>query len=169
MILKDLYELQGGLMENIDYQGADKMDKMFTATFTELGEFAQEWRGFKYWSKDQEPRTEAMLVEYVDVLHFLLEWGITLDCTPEYLEPLEYDGPVNSHVISGVINDCFMGLGTMRMNGLLEDYETAQLYYTAVIRAFILLGHLVGLNDEQIRTAYIEKNNVNHKRQNTGY
>jgi len=37
-------------------QGVDLLDKKILALLTELGELANEWRGFKFWSEDQEPR-----------------------------------------------------------------------------------------------------------------
>jgi dimeric dUTPase (all-alpha-NTP-PPase superfamily) len=58
----------------------------------ELGECANEWRGFKFWSVNQIPHTSAvrvptmmeedkeyynpLLEEYVDGLHFVLELGL---------------------------------------------------------------------------------------------
>nr|WP_141235077.1 dUTP diphosphatase [Terribacillus saccharophilus] len=39
-------------MENIDYKDEDKSAKVFLA-IVELGEFANEWHGFKYWSKEE--------------------------------------------------------------------------------------------------------------------
>lgn len=210
MKLTDLYEMQGGLMANIDYKGEDKAEKMFTATFVELGEFAQEWRGFKYWSKDQKPRRRSvkpclfcegvgekeeidldsrvsyeycekcdgtgeglvydpLLEEYVDVLHFFLEWGIMLRITPPFIEPMQYDGVVDSRVIAGGINDLFISLAAIRMQMLKEDYNDARRHYLTMMQTFLLIGHMVGLTSEQIHTAYMEKNKVNHTRQNTGY
>lgn len=210
MILKDLYELQGGLMENIDYHGHDKPDKMFLATIVELGEFSNEWRGFKYWSKDQEPRitgktncqtcsgtgydkiptgtdyafdystpctdcegygdtpTNPLLEEYVDVLHFLLEWGIMIGYTPTYIKPrqhIESDKRAVSAMINGVVQE----LTTMRQLALANSKYGTQEHYELAFAKFLAVGHAVGLTDEQIRTAYIEKNNVNHNRQKTGY
>src|SRR5699024_523818 len=39
-------------------EGQDLLDKKILALQVELGELAQNWRGFKFWSEDQEPRTE---------------------------------------------------------------------------------------------------------------
>jgi dimeric dUTPase (all-alpha-NTP-PPase superfamily) len=64
MNLKHLFELQAKLDEHI-YQehppkeGEDRLAKKILALQVELGELANEWRGFKYWSNDQEPRTTA--------------------------------------------------------------------------------------------------------------
>jgi dimeric dUTPase (all-alpha-NTP-PPase superfamily) len=67
----------------------------------ELGECANEWRGFKFWSVNQLPHTSAvrtpcmmeedkeyynpLLEEYVDGLHFVLELGLDEQIEQAYL------------------------------------------------------------------------------------
>jgi dimeric dUTPase (all-alpha-NTP-PPase superfamily) len=63
--LQKLFEMQRQLDEHIEkehprQEGEDRLAKKILALFVELGELANEHRGFKYWSNDQEPRT----VEY---------------------------------------------------------------------------------------------------------
>ena len=57
MNLTKLFEAQKLLDERIEekhnLQGVDLLDKKILALQVELGELAQEWRGFKYWSKKQ--------------------------------------------------------------------------------------------------------------------
>jgi len=48
-------------------------DKMM-ATMVEVGEMANEHRGFKYWSA-KGPNEEKLKEEYIDVLHFVLSLG----------------------------------------------------------------------------------------------
>jgi dimeric dUTPase (all-alpha-NTP-PPase superfamily) len=65
MNLQKLFELQRKLDEHIEQEhprqeGEDRLAKKILALQVELGELANEWRGFKYWSNNQEPRT----VEY---------------------------------------------------------------------------------------------------------
>ena len=64
MNLKNLFELQAKLDERIYkehpvQEGEDRLAKKILALQVELGELANEWRGFKFWSSDQEPRTTA--------------------------------------------------------------------------------------------------------------
>jgi dimeric dUTPase (all-alpha-NTP-PPase superfamily) len=64
MNLQKLFELQRKLDEHIEkehprQEGEDRLAKKILALQVELGELANEWRGFKYWSHDQEPRTIA--------------------------------------------------------------------------------------------------------------
>lgn len=62
MNLLKLFETQKKLDDRIvkekGLKGQDLLDKKILALRVELGELAQNWRGFKFWSEDQEPRTE---------------------------------------------------------------------------------------------------------------
>ena len=62
MNLQPLFETQAKLDERIvekkGLQGQDLLDKKILALQVELGELANEHRGFKFWSENQEPRTE---------------------------------------------------------------------------------------------------------------
>jgi len=62
MNLQNLFELQKQLDEHIEKkhprkEGEDRLSKKILALQVELGELSNEWRGFKFWSNDQEPRT----------------------------------------------------------------------------------------------------------------
>jgi|SRR5690625_1270776 len=64
MNLKKLFNIQAKLDERIvqehGLEGQDLLDKKILALQVELGELANEWRGFKFWSKDQRPRNYAV-------------------------------------------------------------------------------------------------------------
>jgi dimeric dUTPase (all-alpha-NTP-PPase superfamily) len=58
--LNELFVLQAKLDAHIEKEhprqpGEDRLAKKILALQVELGELANEWRGFKYWSNDQEP------------------------------------------------------------------------------------------------------------------
>jgi dimeric dUTPase (all-alpha-NTP-PPase superfamily) len=60
MKLAKLFEVQGVLDERIEsehptHAGEDRLAKKILALQVELGECANEWRGFKFWSTNQEP------------------------------------------------------------------------------------------------------------------
>ncbi|MEK5390188.1 dUTP diphosphatase [Margalitia sp. FSL K6-0131] len=62
MNLSNLFEIQRKLDEHImeehpELKDQNNLDWKILALQVELGECANEWRGFKKWSKDQEPRT----------------------------------------------------------------------------------------------------------------
>ena len=61
MNLQKLFELQRQLDERIErehprQEGEDRLSKKILALQVELGELCNCWRGFKFWSNDQEPR-----------------------------------------------------------------------------------------------------------------
>ncbi|WP_339195208.1 dUTP diphosphatase [Aeribacillus sp. FSL W8-0870] len=67
MNLAKLFELQRQLDEHIEkehprQEGEDRLAKKILALKVELGELANEWRGFKFWSNDQEPRTKVEVI-----------------------------------------------------------------------------------------------------------
>ncbi|WP_027416479.1 dUTP diphosphatase [Aneurinibacillus terranovensis] len=61
MNLSKLFEMQRELNAHIikekGLEGQDLMPNTILALQAELGELANEWRGFKHWSNDREPRT----------------------------------------------------------------------------------------------------------------
>ncbi|UTI41102.1 dUTP diphosphatase [Niallia sp. RD1] len=56
MNLAKLFETQRVLRDRIGYNEPDRFEKLILALLVEIGECANEFRGFKFWSKDQEPR-----------------------------------------------------------------------------------------------------------------
>ncbi|WP_203362416.1 dUTP diphosphatase [Bacillus sp. REN10] len=50
------HELDEKIIETKGLEGQDLFLNMLLALYTEVGEMANEWRGFKHWSDDQEPR-----------------------------------------------------------------------------------------------------------------
>jgi len=65
MNLTKLFETQAQLDEHImqehpELKGKNNLDWKLLALQVELGECANEWRGFKKWSKDQKPRTAVV-------------------------------------------------------------------------------------------------------------
>lgn len=177
MNLKKLFEMQQVLKDHIGYKGKDRLNKLILALLVELGECANEWRGFKFWSKDQEPRkqkvtypyqtgrefhgpvvkvTNPLLEEYVDGLHFVLEFGLMIgrnDFT--YLDTHVSEKPT--------IEEQFIYVKEI---AILLKYDD---YYNELFESFIDLGFMLGFTWEQIEQAYISKNEVNHQRQDAGY
>lgn len=61
MNLQKLFEMQAKLDVDITahhpvQEGENRLEKKVLALLVELGECTNEWRGFKFWSNDQEPR-----------------------------------------------------------------------------------------------------------------
>ncbi|CAM3732407.1 dUTP diphosphatase [Mesobacillus zeae] len=180
MNLKRLFEAQKVLRDRIDYNEPDRFDKLILALLVELGECANEWRGFKFWSKDQKPRVKGkylkydcecnggnrwveknpLLEEYVDGLHFILELGIELeipesgDC--EFAEIYCGDEPN--------VTDHFILIFQLAQ---LETYEFGQ--WQELFIEYVRLGQMLGFTWEEVEQAYFEKNAENHARQERGY
>ena len=122
----------------------------------ELGECANEWRGFKYWSRDQIARRDDMLEEYVDCLHFLLGIGNELGVKPKLHSRLHTVQP-------SWIGDIFSDL-TARARDLTNEY--AWHFYVEI---FLDLGFYLGFDGDEIMRGYHDKNDINHERQTQGY
>ncbi|WP_240371707.1 dUTP diphosphatase [Anoxybacteroides rupiense] len=197
MNLQKLFELQRQLDEHIEQQhprqpGEDRLAKKILALQVEIGELANEWRGFKFWSNDQKPRrekihysvtwiplrkTDPLLEEYVDALHFILSIGmeysyrygewlpINLGLSSELI-PIEYEH------ITKQFNYMFQQIGYFY--DCVADCEIAcnsetEEQYEQLFRMFIGLGNMLGFTWEEIEEAYMQKNEVNHQRQANEY
>jgi dimeric dUTPase (all-alpha-NTP-PPase superfamily) len=175
MNLEKLFQTQKILRDRIGYNEPDRFNKLILALLVELGECANEWRGFKFWSVNQIPHTSAvrvptmmeedkeyynpLLEEYVDGLHFVLELGLELlnFNTDLFLHSTERYDDVNAQFIwlHNTVTEMFMYPNKEKYGLLLDEY--------------LGLGEMLGFTDEQIEQAYLEKNKINHVRQETGY
>ncbi|MDF2854207.1 MAG: hypothetical protein K0Q87_58 [Neobacillus sp.] len=204
MNLSKLFEMQKPLRERIikkhNLEGQDLFPNMNLALLVEIGELANEWRGFKHWSNDREPRIKAkctnckgkgfyeyfdafemfesqystepctdcegtgfqknknpLLEEYADCLSFILEQGIEIgvDTNKDYKQ-------FEKTSILGQFNLLFDLVSFFY-------YHKTQKTYERIVNVFLGLGAMLGFEWEQIEKAYMEKNAVNHKRQEDGY
>lgn len=153
-----LFEKQRQLDEYIvktkGLEGEDLLPNKILALQVELGELANEWRGFKHWSDDRMPRREKMLEEYVDCLHFILSIGLEIAVENFY--------PVTATKKGTVIQQF----------SALFKYSTEILAHTAwysFIDHFAGLGQMLGFTWEEIEAAYDAKWQENIRRQQTGY
>ncbi|OMF70478.1 dUTP diphosphatase [Paenibacillus glucanolyticus] len=185
MNLTKLFEMQRELDERIvkekGLEGKDLLPQKILALQVELGECANEWRGFKFWSKDQKSRTlkihsdrdayletNPLLEEYIDCLHFILSIGLEIGFEIEDARYLhkhnvqvykDWDGITEQFSSTfSAISDLFQDLPRVEE----ENYEELFLY-------FLALGEMLDFTWEQIEAAYTAKNAVNHNRQSTGY
>ncbi|MCP1355066.1 dUTP diphosphatase [Aneurinibacillus migulanus] len=206
MNLSKLFDMQRVLDERIikdkGLEGKDLLPGKILALQVELGELANEWRGFKFWSNDMRPRIferdscpdcakrgfsryrppkedywcetcagclvidkNPMLEEYVDCLHFILSIG---------LEIKETAVAIDDDYTKDTTTESFIEMfGTVW--DLMSDYENGRRWaifdtYERMFNLFIGIGekHL-GFTWEQIKQAYLDKNAVNHQRQEAGY
>ncbi|WP_445429257.1 dUTP diphosphatase [Bacillus atrophaeus] len=185
MNLQKMFEMQKVLDDRIikekGLEGQDLLPNLILALQVELAECANEWRGFKYWSNDREPRIcvidkkgqtakeyykNPLLEEYVDCLHFILSIGNRLgindsdticDIHSEYLRTI--NGSNTAKLFSFLFS---ISYSLIHRN---LDKET----YINLFTSFFTLGEQLGFTGEQVEAAYMEKNAVNHQRQQEGY
>src|SRR5690625_1795201 len=58
-LFKAQRELDNRIVKEKELEGQDLLDKKILALLVELGELANEWRGFKFWSDNQKPNTSS--------------------------------------------------------------------------------------------------------------
>lgn len=182
MNLSKLFEMQRELDEYIEREHPrkpkeDRLAKKILALLVELGELANEWRGFKFWSYDQKPRTKMhktyssvlgieknysnpLLEEYVDCLHFILSIGLELNIPVIYGTKTKWDELTSDETD---ITQQFL-LVFENVNRLVHPIDWINLF-----EEFYILGELLGFTWEQIEQAYMSKNAENHARQKNGY
>lgn len=202
MSLKKLLEMQKPLRERIikkhNLEGQDLFPNMNLALLVEVGELANNWRGFKHWSVDREPRYEVMchacnglgefhhqifagnehvedkieiclycsgsgiqerplIEEYADCLSFILEIGLETG-----LEIADHYEQYRKATITGQFLFLYDVVSFFYYNKTQNGYER-------ILRVFLGLGAMLGFTWEQIEQAYLNKNAVNHQRQEDGY
>jgi len=135
------------------------LDKIL-ALFVELGELANETRCFKFWSKKERNEREVILEEFVDGVHFILSLG--LDKGFRYSgevvqQKLEEEAPETT-LFTNVFNACtFFQASPTKEN------------YNHLFHSYLRLANKLGFEEEDIEYAYQKKNEINYKRQDTGY
>jgi dimeric dUTPase (all-alpha-NTP-PPase superfamily) len=176
MELTKMFQTQKVLRDRIGYNEPDRFDKLILALLVELGECANEWRGFKFWSKDQEPRTRKargpymdledaefynpMLEEYVDGLHVILDIGLELGQINRY----KYYSDAS---IEESVTDQFRTVFFLVSEYFLNEYPEE--WFNHLFTAFVELGKMLGFTWEEVEQAYYVKNAINHHRQEVGY
>ncbi|QGF21772.1 dimeric dUTPase [Bacillus phage vB_BcM_Sam46] len=171
MNVQELYKVQQGLKDHIGYKGKDKFSKMMLAMQVEFMECANDWRGFKYWSEDQQPK-KSLLEEYVDGLHFVLETGLDLvelgyiHALPKMVEPYKRSGATIERLFQQLL---YLTLNIQRYMNDFQMNGVVHREYMLLFSEFLNLGRLLGFNEESIHKAYMEKNAENHNRQERGY
>ncbi|MGM8215558.1 dUTP diphosphatase [Bacillaceae bacterium W0354] len=159
---KTLYELQNELDEKILNgipQSRDEvLDDKILALMVEVSELANETRCFKYWSKKGPNGREVILEEFVDGIHFLLSLGLDFDYRyKSKLDKFEYFSTLTDgfHAVYQLINH-------FKQKPTEEQYDL-------LMNTYLSLGKKLNFTEEDIFKAYMDKNKVNHERQQSGY
>lgn len=133
-------------------------NKLRLALAVELGELANEVRCFKFWSYKERSKKEVVIEEYVDGIHF-----ITSLCIAKKIEPIIKVPSVSltndKDELTQLFNDLFGSLYK------LSSAREIKIWYGK----YLALGEALGFSLQEIVSAYIDKNNVNHQRQDSHY
>lgn len=158
-----MFKMQKGLDSHIEMQhdlvNEDLFDRKVLALLVEIGELANETRCFKFWSlKPSSPR-EVVLEEFVDGVHFMLSLGLEsgFDSFEEILSGEGTALNLNEQFLT-----VYKSIYAFRTERTLENYKD-------MFQSYLWLANLLGFDDEEIKKAYISKNEVNYRRQQDGY
>ncbi|PKK39835.1 Dimeric dUTPase [Clostridiaceae bacterium JG1575] len=161
MRLKELFAVQKTLNERIVAEhGLDPStlrNQKFLALLTELGELANETRCFKYWSTKPPSARDVILEEYVDCLHFILTIGLDNGYTNVRPEPTTEVQDLNTQFLN-----LFLAVNELVSFSSLNSYEV-------LLEDFSALGRTLGFTEEDVIQAYMQKNQINHQRQDDNY
>lgn len=159
-LLEKQQELDDYIMRERGLTHEETIERRKLAFVVELAELAQEWRGFKYWSDNQEP-SEKMLEEYVDVLHFALSlhnfYDGDTECTVGVLSGGSKKSEFSAQDKSMVL------MHTIEHNTSWEWVEGISLSNV------IAIGRVLELSGDDILKEYDRKYRINVERQNNGY
>jgi dimeric dUTPase (all-alpha-NTP-PPase superfamily) len=193
MNLTKLLETQKQLMDRIEEKhpvqpGENRFYKRLLALLVEVGECANEWRGFKFWSNNQNPKLKVIchscdgdgIFDFGDTKEICLYCnGTGIQSRPlleEYVDGLHFvlelaivlEVEINFDDIkvykSDSIEHQFIKLYREVTNMWIEREFLLELLNT-----YVGLGEMLGFTWEQIEQAYFDKNAVNHQRQEDGY
>lgn len=155
------------MQEDLDYRiekehnllSENLVPKKILALLVELGELANETRCFKFWSNKGPSPKKVILEEYVDGLHFILSLGLKLNYSKDLnLKPIVcLKSPLYAQFL-----DLYDKISKFNNN-------TSKEMYLDLFQSFLNLGASLNFSEKDIEDAYVEKNKVNHKRQDEGY
>ena len=164
--IEEMMKLQKALDIRVRENNEIELDKdltleKFLALKTELYEFINELESFKYWKKNKGK--DHILEEACDTLHFILSLAIDKEVDmnieeKEIKELGEVDKIETNELLAMsdfLISDCMID----------NDWIALKL----VLTIMIIVLKRVGFDKEDLYNAYIEKNKVNHQRQDNNY
>ncbi|MFC5712730.1 dUTP diphosphatase [Thalassorhabdus alkalitolerans] len=161
MNITRLFTLQKQLDDRILEEHRLKREDLFSSKIlaleVEIGELANETRCFKYWSQKPPSSNSVILEEYVDGLHFILSLGIDGGWQRDTIEAGEPASTLTEN-----FHKVFEAIFSLRQEPKKESFVTLLVVYLG-------LGKALGFSPEEVKEAYLEKNQKNHERQDEGY
>ena len=161
MNLQKLFQMQSILDHRIQaehhLEGVPLLNKKILSLQVELGELANETRCFKFWSTKKPSSNNLILEEYVDCLHFILGLGIEKNFQDITLDVKDITCELSQQFLNLYIN--------------VADFTSCSSIsnYLNIFHNFLSLGKNLGFCEDDIESAYLYKNKINHERQDNGY
>ncbi|MFZ3588410.1 dUTP diphosphatase [Bacillus sp. DJP31] len=163
MNLNHLFEMQQELDQRIKMEHGLEKESLFErkvlALLVELGELANETRCFKFWSKKPSSSKEVVLEEYVDGIHFILSLGIEKDF---HKDSFNIGISVTNTDLVSIFIKVYAHIHDFAGNPTRDGYHQ-------LVSGYFALGQALQFGFDEIEQAYMQKNTINHERQNTGY
>lgn len=155
-------QLDKDILQNNGLTHVATITRRHVAFSVEVGELANEWRGFKYWSKNNRGNAKKVVEEYADVLHFALSlhnfyYDETTSFKERYERFKELSLPREKMDINRIFHDAFTC-------NTAHSWRLGEMLYLVIV-----LGELLGLTSDNVVEAYYDKLSVNYKRVATGY
>jgi dimeric dUTPase (all-alpha-NTP-PPase superfamily) len=194
--LAKLFEMQKVLDDHImdehpELKGQNNIDWKILALLVEIGECANEWRGFKKWSDRQEPKHgNQALIDCPKcsgngfwfagnrvLCQNCNETGkVTNPLLEEFVDGLHFvltigieigfENPTLARFKEKTIAKQFL-----KIYEFISELSKGRNYidYSGLTSLYLTLGEMIGFSWEEIEQAYFAKNAVNHERQANGY
>lgn len=163
MQLEKLFTMQQALDKHIEEKhelgNEDLFNRKVLALLVEISELANETRCFKFWSVKPSSEKQVILEEFVDGIHFILSLGIECDFHKDSFTIKSEPSIFNVTEQFLVINE---KVSLFQKSKTISDY-------IAVFEAYLQLGVLLGITNEEMEQAYFRKNEVNYQRQQNNY
>jgi len=158
MDLKNLLIRQQG-MDTIIFANSGQneypLEKNKIALLVELGELANEWKGFKYWSNNKVEDRERLIDEFADCLYFALSLenhlhqvgGQIVENINKFMK--EIDDGYHKNVLK-----CFKYAFESALN---------RFSHTMILLSIIELGRSLDITLDEMEQAYLDKYMQNNK------
>jgi dimeric dUTPase (all-alpha-NTP-PPase superfamily) len=158
-------ELDERIVKEHQLEGKDLNENKILALLVEMSELANETRCFKHWSTKGPSEHSILLEEYVDSLHFFLSIANSFQYDLSRLLKV-YEEDLKGTVEYPSLVSAFKGI---MMKILVMESQQDAFHFIDSFTAYLQLGSMLGFSQNQIEEAYIRKNEINHKRQDSGY
>ncbi|MGL5617632.1 MAG: dUTP diphosphatase [Metamycoplasmataceae bacterium] len=150
-ILHKQIELNKAIIESHNPNKEDLEEKQMLALFVEISELANEIQHFKYWKRNIKINDSKIIEEYSDGMHFYLSFGLELNMDVE-VTPIIYSDNLTIQFL-----EIFDSISKFNKEPNLENFDYS-------FSLFIGLGKLLKYSDENIKAAYLRKNEINLNR-----